>query len=95
MVEDDGDPHRARTARRVLEQLFRWWPAPRDVDADALGLEGADRDSALLAAMETLCDAGLVMYEAVVVRAGVPCFRDAVITPSGCAALRAMQRDSS
>ena len=92
MVEQDGDARESRIARQVLEHLARWRPTPRDVDADAVGLRGPNRHRDLLTVMATLCDSGLVMYEAIVMRAGTPCFRDAAITISGCAALQTMQR---
>jgi hypothetical protein len=95
MVEQAGDRLESAIARHVLEQLAAWRPAPRDVDANAFGLEGPARNRELLAVMEALCDAGLVMYEAIVVRNRAACFRDAVITPSGYAALQAMRRKDS
>ncbi|MBO9623052.1 MAG: hypothetical protein J7500_10115 [Sphingomonas sp.] len=91
-MEQGSDPLVSPIARRVLEHLVDWWPAPRDADALAFGLTGPDGDRHLLTVMEALCDAGLVMYEAIVMRDGAPCFRDTVITQSGFAALQAMQR---
>ncbi|MGK6355084.1 hypothetical protein ACMGDH_07635 [Sphingomonas sp. DT-207] len=94
-MEQAGDRLESAIARRVLDQLAQWRPTPRDVDANAFGLEGSMRNRELLAVMEALCDAGLVMYEAIVVRNRAPCFRDAVITTSGYAALQAMRRKDS
>lgn len=93
MVELGGDKREAILARHVLERLAGWRPIPRDVDAAAFDLDSAESNRALLAIMESLCDEGLVMYEAIVVRAGTPCFRDAVITTSGYAALQTMRRN--
>ncbi|HVJ01534.1 MAG TPA: hypothetical protein VM662_05080 [Sphingomonas sp.] len=91
-MEQEGDPLGSLIARRVLEHLVDWWPTPRDVEARSFALTGADRDRDLLTVMEALCDAGLVMYEAIVMRDGTPCFRDTMVTKSGFAALQAMQR---
>jgi hypothetical protein len=91
-MEEDGDVRESRIARQVLEHLARWRPTPRDVDADAFGLRSPERHRQLLEVMEPLCDAGLVMYEAIVMRAGAPCFRDTAITISGWAALQEMRR---
>lgn len=91
MVDEAAEKLESAIARHILAHMARWRPEPRHVDAAAFDLESASRRHEFVAAMEALCDAGLVMYEAVVVRNGAPCFRDAVITSSGYAALQAMQ----
>jgi hypothetical protein len=89
MTEQIGDPWTSEIARPVLEYLQRRWPEACDITLGALGIEDADRGPELLALVEALSDHGYLMYEALLMYEGAPCFTDALITRSGSAALDA------
>ncbi|OAN67275.1 hypothetical protein A7X12_00445 [Sphingomonas sp. TDK1] len=73
----------------IADALQRSWPGSATLSPTALGLEASlDRHHAFIAAIQGLCDRGLLAYEALLIGIGGPEVRDAALTARGRALLQ-------
>ncbi len=82
----------SRCITAIASALQRSWPGSATLTPTALDLGGSlDRHNAFLAAVQGLCDRGLLAYEALLIGIGGPEVRDAALTARG----RALLQDES
>lgn len=78
-------------AGAVLERLFEDWPLPCDLLPSDFGPAGEDHRHRFVRVIQAMLDQGFISYEGSDTQSGQPCFREALITPSGRTALRVMR----
>jgi len=78
-----------RCIAAIAGTLQHCWPGSATLSPAALGLgTSLDRHHAFIAAVQGLCDRGLLAYEALLIGIGGPEVRDAALTARGRALLQ-------
>ncbi|WP_237709124.1 hypothetical protein [Sphingomonas elodea] len=78
-----------RCINAIASELQRSWPGSATLSPNRLGLGTTlDRHHAFIAAVQGLCDRGLLAYEALLIGIGGPEVRDAALTARGRALLQ-------
>ncbi len=81
-----------RCVTAIASTLQHCWPGSATLSPATLGLgTSLDRHHAFIAAIQGLCDRGLLAYEALLIGIGGPEVRDAALTARG----RAMLQDTA
>lgn len=79
-----------RCIAAITAALQASWPGSATLSPAMLGLDASlDRHHAFIAAVQGLCDSGLLAYEALLIGIGGPEVRDAALTARGRALLQA------
>lgn len=79
----------SRCLAAIAGVLQRVWPGSATLSPGSLGLDATlDHHHAFVAAVQALCDRGLLAYEALVIGIGGPEVQDAMLTARGRAVLQ-------
>lgn len=83
----------SRCLAAISIALQHAWPGSASLTPNALGLGASlENHHAFVTAVQTMCDRGLLAYEALVIGMGGPEVRDAALTARGRALLQTMDR---
>ncbi|MHA6719541.1 hypothetical protein ACX40Y_08805 [Sphingomonas sp. RS6] len=77
----------------IVRALTAAWPGSATLRASALGIgQALDRHHAFIEAVQSLCDRGLLAYEALVIGTAGPVVHDAALTARGRALFQTIER---